>query len=310
MKKIIFMIFCAVFLFSAISVFAGDKVTVAVLDLDPKGVPKIAAMAVSDIIRAEFVNIANFTVVERAQMKAILEEQSLQMTGCTDASCAVQFGKILSAKRIVIGEVTKLGKGAIITARYVDVAKGTSLFSAKDKADTIDDIDKAAERLAKNLAQRIVDEDKEVLSSKTMTEYYVRSILPGLGQFYADKPVQGIISATLFVGSGIAAYFMYADYKKKDDDYHNLDRGSVNFDSKYDAYEKAGLYFDISLYVVGAVYLLHWIDVLFIARPDFGKPTEAEAAFNSAFYNFDICAVPVSETGYDRVFKAGAGMRF
>lgn len=311
MKKTITFILAAFFTMFYSFSYAGDKVTVAVIDLNPKGVPKIVANAVSDIIRSEFVNIANFTVVERDQMKAILEEQSLQMTGCTDAACAVQFGKLLSARRIVVGEVTKLGKGAIITARYVDVAKGTSLFSSRDKAATLDEIDVAAERLAKNLAQRIVDEDKEVLSSKTMTEYYVRSVVPGLGQFYADKPINGTIAATLFVGSCAAAYFMWADYKKKDDDYHSLDRGDNDFDAKYDAYDKAGLYYDVSLYAVAFVYVLHWVDVLFISKPDFAKDAgEEETAFNDVFMDFDVCSVPYFKEGPDRVFNARVGVRF
>lgn len=139
----IFFILLTLLLLSS-PLYSADKVTIAVLDLAGKGVPKIVSNAISDIIRSEFVNIGNFTVVERSQMNLILKEQGLQMTGCTDSSCAVEYGKLLSAKRIVIGEVSKVGKRIIITARYVNVRNGKSLFSAYGKANSIDDIDVTA----------------------------------------------------------------------------------------------------------------------------------------------------------------------
>ena len=106
------LLFCLFIL--SVSAFADEKVTIAVLDLNPKGVSARVANVVADIIRSEFVNIGNFTVVERSQMNAIMEEQGLQMSGCTDSSCAVQFGKLLSARRIVVGEVNKAGKKKIV----------------------------------------------------------------------------------------------------------------------------------------------------------------------------------------------------
>jgi TolB-like protein len=287
---------------------AAERMTVAVLDLTPKGVPGIVSGAVSDIMRAEFSNYTNFIVVARNQMKEILEEQSFQMTGCTDEACAVQAGKLLSARRIVTGEVTSLGKKIMITARYIDVEKGVSLFSERGVGESIDVVDRTATEVAKKLAVRIVGGDREVIQIKSPVIYYSLSVVPGVGQFYAGKPGEGIAYASM---GGIAAtvtWFAYANYKSKSDAYHNLGRGSTEYESKYDEYKKAGTYFNYSLYFLGAVYLAHWIDVIFFARPDFTGGA-AETAVRGTFFDYQ-CYVNDAELYPERVYAFSFGYRF
>ena len=101
-------------------------------------------------------NIGNLTVVERSQMKAIMDEQGLQITGCTDAECSVEFEKILSERRIVVGEVNSIGKSIIITARYINVESGASFFLANQESGSLDDVADTASVIAKDLARRIV----------------------------------------------------------------------------------------------------------------------------------------------------------
>lgn len=308
MKKLL----CAAYAVFALSgsIFGAEKVTVAVLDLNPKGVPQIVAAAVSDIVRSEFVNIANFTVVERSQMKAILDEQGLQMSGCTDSSCAVQLGKILSAKRIVVGEVTKMGQGALIAIRYVDVTKGSSMFAAKETAKTMDDIQPAAEKAAKGLAQRIVQEDKDILTQKSPTQYYVSGIVPGLGQFYADRPIKGSIFASVFVLSAGFVFYTWSDYTKKEKDYGDLERGSMEFDSKYDDYEKAGKLFDYSLILLGVVYTANWVDIIFLSKPDFGAGDDKETAANYNYFNIDSRSFSQHGGNDGRIYNLSYNVRF
>lgn len=267
--------------------YSDDKVTIAVLDLNSKGVPKIVANAVSDIIRAEFVNIGNFTVVERSQMNAILDEQGLQMTGCTDASCAVQFGKLLSARRIVVGEITKIGQSIMITARYVDVQKGSSLFSAKEKAASVEVIDKSAEKLAKDLARRIIEGDKEILTPITKKGYYTRAIVPGWGHVYAEKPVRGyVIMGGFVLSAAITAYTIF-DYSKKRSDYLDLPAGTEQseFNSKYDDAKLSGNIAFGAVCLTSLVYIYNWVDALFISTPEFEEPV----AFNDNSSTGGLC---------------------
>lgn len=292
--KIRIMLLALLLCFSGIitPLFSDDKVTVAVLDLTAKGVPQIIANAISDIIRSEFVNIGNFTVVERSQMKSIMDEQGLQMTGCTDSACAVQLGKILSARRIVIGEVNKIGEKFVITARYVDVNSGESIFSSTDKSSTLDEVDAATQRLAKDLATRIVSGDKEVITPRTVKGFYIRSIVPGWGQFYANNTIRGYIFSSLFGLSCIASgYFVYDFYQKKSD-YNDLPKGTpaADFKKARDDYDNAALMANISFGVIGAVYLVHWIDILFFSRNDFQSLIASEDSGTVFIGNSDYLA--------------------
>ena len=55
------------------------------------------------------VNTGLFTVGERGEMDSILKEQGFQASGCTDIECAVKIGKLLSANKMLVGEIGKLG---------------------------------------------------------------------------------------------------------------------------------------------------------------------------------------------------------
>lgn len=287
---------------------AGEIMAIAILDFTPKEVPPIVAGAVSDIFRSEFTNYANFVVVERNQMNEILNEQSFQMTGCTDESCAVLVGKLLSARRIITGEITSLGKNFVVTVRYIDVEKGVSLFSEKSVAASIDVIDKTASEVARKLAQRIVSGDKEVLTMKSPAVYYSMSIVPGLGQFYADQPGKGIIFGSLGLAAGAGTLYSYFNYQAKSKAYHDLERGSDEYDSRYNDYKTAAKYYNYSLAVFGAVYLANWIDVLFFSRPDFTGGAEETAA--GAIYIDYLCYMNTMTHGEELVYKFSIGYRF
>lgn len=128
--------------------FAQEKMTIAVLDLQPKGTSKILAGVVTYIIRSEMIKTGLYIMVERNQMDEIMKEQSFQLTGCVEQSCAVQIGKILSAKKVLVGEIGRVGKSFMITTRIVDVEKGVSEFAANERAEDEDGLDPACSGLS------------------------------------------------------------------------------------------------------------------------------------------------------------------
>ncbi len=311
MKKNLLLIFLIPFFFILLAGTAlpAPKMSVAVLDLTPENVPGIVASAVSAIIRSEFVNMGNFIIVERAQMNAILKEQGLQMTGCTDSSCAVKLGKILSARRIVIGELNKVGGKILITARYVNVSSGESLFSSSDRADGLDDIDSVTRRLARKLAERIVAGDKEVIIPRTVSGYYLRSIVPGWGQFYAGNSTKGYIYSSLFALSGLFAAGSGTWYFMAKNDYDSLGSGATaaTIKSKRDAYNNSTVMVNVSVGLMVAVYAVHWIDILFFTKVELDRQL---AAVNRSPVFVTCYGGLVSEDYTDKGIKLGIGIKF
>jgi len=153
MKRIILLIIAIVLIGNIPA--SAQKMRIAVIDLKPNNVPQTVSAAASNLIRADLVDTKMFIVVERDQMNQIFNEQSLQMTGCTDNACVVQIGKLLSANKILVGEISQIGKTVIITVRIVDVEKGVAEFSATERAKSMDNIDEAVNNLVKRLIDTI-----------------------------------------------------------------------------------------------------------------------------------------------------------
>ena len=109
-----------------------EEYNIAVLDLEAKGISQTEADYLSDYMRGqvtrlvnsqEYINATNinYTVVERSQMDKIFEQFEIQDLGCTDVSCAIEFGKMLNVEKIIIVSVGLVGETYSISTRIVDI---------------------------------------------------------------------------------------------------------------------------------------------------------------------------------------------
>lgn len=288
----------------------AEKMLVAVIDLEAKGVSKIVSSAVTDIIRSEMVKTGLFTVVERSQMSEILKEQGFQMTGCTDQSCAVQLGKLLSAQKILVGEINRVGQALMITVRIVDVEKGSSDFAANEKSPTEDDVDKAAMAITKSLAENIVQGNQDYFTpKKTAGGYYTRALFPGWAQFYTDHDTKGYVyMGSFMLATGFAAftYLNYADAAKA---YDAVPGGAdqSEFDKKFKAKKDAAGMFVGAAGIMGAVFLVNWIDVLLFSKPDSSNKTAFGGQHNYVAFNAGYL---LHDPRPEKAMRVSCGIRF
>jgi hypothetical protein len=115
---------------------------IAVLDLEANGISPAEAKSLSNTLRAQIMKVIisrefskkttiRYTVVERAQMDKIFDQFNIQNTECTDASCAVELGKILNVERIIIGSVGLVGSTYNLFVSIVDI-ETAKVFKAAD----------------------------------------------------------------------------------------------------------------------------------------------------------------------------------
>jgi TolB-like protein len=147
-KKIIFYMIAA----AVAAAHAADKPVIAILDFDSKGVSMLESIQVSDFLRNELVMIGSFTVVDRNNMQLILKEQKFQLSGCTEQECAVEMGKLLSARMMVIGSVIRLGTAYFVNANIVDVETGKITVSEQIKGYSIEELLGRAKDIARWLS--------------------------------------------------------------------------------------------------------------------------------------------------------------
>ena len=126
----------------------GPKLRVGIVDFVNKssyGAGRLGTSA-SDILTTELFKTGAFILVERAQLKQVLGEQSLGQTGVVNPETAAQAGKVLGLNALVTGSISQFGvstggadygvyKQKVQTAkcavdvRVVDAATGQLLFA-------------------------------------------------------------------------------------------------------------------------------------------------------------------------------------
>ena len=104
---------------------------IAIIDFDGINVSEDNAKALTNRLTTEMIALGIYQILERSEMKQLLNEQKFQYSGCVDTQCAVEVGKLLGAKYMVVGTVTKVGETFAIDARMLDVKTGESYISAK-----------------------------------------------------------------------------------------------------------------------------------------------------------------------------------
>lgn len=102
----------------------AEEVKIAVLNFQGLLVPEELGMAVAEIFRTKIVGLGNYTVIERGMIEQVLQEQELQLTGAVDSETAVEIGKLVGAKFVIIGSVVKTGAVYTINSRLIDVETG------------------------------------------------------------------------------------------------------------------------------------------------------------------------------------------
>jgi len=91
------------------------KKRIAVVDLKPGryygGISGVEHQ-VTNMLVTSLVNSGNFAVVERNELKAIMKEQALGLTGALSSQSAASIGSLLGVQAIIIGTITECGQKA------------------------------------------------------------------------------------------------------------------------------------------------------------------------------------------------------
>lgn len=283
-----------------------QRMRIAVLDLAYQGISRSTGNTISNLIRTEFINLRKYLVIERSQMNKIFTELELQESGCTDNECAIKIGKLLSTKKIIIGEASKLDTLIIINLRLVDVESGISEYAANERVENINNIETSINILVRKLSAQIEGdetedevsytweteekgiEEKDTLTTKKRKRslspgIVMLGLMPGVAQYYTGSAFKGTLFLGTFITSGI--YWFYRDKQYKDirDKYDKLDSDSSadSFSDKYKESDDAASKARTASIIFFIVYGLNMIDVLL-----FTDHRQNEASINEAvFFN-------------------------
>lgn len=119
------------------------KLNIAVFDFDSRGgVSKEDAASLSDIFQAQLVQTNEFTVVDRARIKTLLQEQGFQQSeACSNTECLVDIGKILKVQRMFAGTISKVGKIYNVSIQVIDIGTAQILMQkARQHSGTLEEL--------------------------------------------------------------------------------------------------------------------------------------------------------------------------
>jgi TolB-like protein len=144
------------FVQTGLALHARNRITLAVLDFEGKNTSQETAEAVTELLRTSLFNTGRFTVVERAQVAQILEEQQFQSSGLTHMDQAVEIGRLLNVQKIMAGSLSRLGDTFVMNTRIVDVQSGAvDLAVSKKSQGGEENLPETIEDLARSIVDRL-----------------------------------------------------------------------------------------------------------------------------------------------------------
>ena len=185
---------------------------------------------IPEFLQSELSRSEEIVLVERQNLKSILDEHALSMSGLID-SAAQEVGKLLSARYMITGSIHEAGDWLRIDARVINVGTG-KVVSEKVQSKDRNQLDKMVHLLANNLQYQ----------------------LTGRGSYQSKLSLKKC-PATYFLigtlGSGLATLIVHDQYLKKQDEYRQATK-LESFDSAYDSANRLYQARTVLLSVTGA----------------------------------------------------------
>ena len=157
MKKALLLI-GLIFFFSAGKIWSDDKIKIAIIDFEDRTTDSVDAASIMELFQTEMVNVGGFIVVERSQLKSIMEEQKMSMSGLTEED-AVKLGELTGAGKVLLGFITKFDKYYVINVKAIDTSSGVIEFADKVMAEEQNQFMEVLTILAERIKKRSKGED-------------------------------------------------------------------------------------------------------------------------------------------------------
>lgn len=144
------LLLCSVLLISS-DVWAAPRL--AVMDLRPVGVEDNLALAVSENLRTMIIHSRRYEVVERTQLKTLLDEFALEQSGLTHDEHARQLGQLANVDLILLGSLDKIFDCYSINTRVIEIDSGVVIKALKADIESHAEFPSRIDQLALEICQ-------------------------------------------------------------------------------------------------------------------------------------------------------------
>lgn len=150
------------FLLSSFSLAAQSIPIITVLDFNVSGISVQEMKGVIGYLSSALFRTGKYNVIDVTKRDALLKELEFSLSDCTDQSCQLKIGRMLSAAMIVVGDITKLGSRYLLSARMLETETANTICTADGKYAHIDELVDDLTDFGKRLAGMTVNTDIDV----------------------------------------------------------------------------------------------------------------------------------------------------
>ena len=118
------------------------------------------AIMLSDVLSIELHKSGKFTILNREDMKAILDEKEFELAmGCDDNVCLLENVEKLAVNKIITGNIGKLGRKYIVSIRMINKDGENEVMEKESCTCPIEDLEKTMERVSYKLLSYLAGEE-------------------------------------------------------------------------------------------------------------------------------------------------------
>jgi TolB-like protein len=174
---------------------AATMVPVAILPFQDRGgdpaLPRVAgavatdAAKVTDLLFAELVAEPALVLIEREDLRKLIDEQELNLTGLANPAEATRVGQLTGAKMLVTGSVVRADNSLYLVAKIIGT-ETSRVLGASVKGTARDDLGKLAEGLAAEIVKVVTERGGELLPKVVTREDRLAALKKALAA--GDRP--------------------------------------------------------------------------------------------------------------------------
>jgi hypothetical protein len=138
---------------AAVSVPPRGKVTVALGEVENLGVAANEAAVLGDLLSSSLLASGAFRVVERKELRKVLDEMELQLSDLASPEQAVRVGELLNAEFLGTGSFGRLGGEYVLALKLIRIQTGETVASVNRTFSEPAAIPIGLEKLAEELAR-------------------------------------------------------------------------------------------------------------------------------------------------------------
>lgn len=190
---------------------APTTVPVAILPFQDRGgdagLPRVAGAPagdggkVTDLLFAELVTEPALVLIEREDLRKLLDEQELGLSGLANPVEAARVGQLTGAKMLVTGSVVRADNSLYLVAKIIGT-ETSRVLGASVKGTARDDLGKLADGLAAEIVRVVTDRGGELLPKIVTREDRLTQLKQALP--VGDRPTVLVEIAERHMGPAVA----------------------------------------------------------------------------------------------------------